>query len=383
MPEELRIVIFGLAVTSSWGNGHATTYRGLIRGLKGRGHDVTFFERNLPWYANNRDLPELVHGRVHLYSSLSELKRKYKKEVCEADLVIVGSYVPEGIQVGEWVTNTARGATAFYDIDTPVTISNLASGDVDYISPRLIPRYNLYLSFTGGPILRRIELIYGSPLVRPLYCSVDPELYFPELYNPAFDLGYMGTYSADRQPFLEQLMLEPARLWNSAKMIVAGPQYPRAIKWPSNVRRIMHVAPADHRKFYGLQKFTLNLTREAMRRAGYSPSVRLFEAAACGVPIISDSWEGIGTFLKPGEDILTTNSAKETLHYLCELSESERTSIGASGRARIMREHTALHRAAELESYAYEALRKKRAAPRRAVSHATLNMLRSGEPASD
>jgi spore maturation protein CgeB len=170
---------------------------------------------------------------------------------------------------------------------------------------------------------------------------------------------------------------------DSAKMIVAGPQYPRTIKWPTNVRRVTHVAPAGHRKFYGLQKFTLNLTREAMRRAGYSPSVRLFEAAACGTPIISDFWEGIGTFLKPGEDILITNSAEETLHYLRDLSESERASIGANGRARIMREHTALHRAAELESYAYEALRKKRAASRRAVSHVTLNVLRSGEPASD
>lgn len=383
MPGELRIAIFGLAVTSSWGNGHATTYRGLIRGLKARGHDVSFFERNLPWYAENRDLPKLVHGQVHIYSSLGEIKRKYKKVVREADLVIVGSYVPDGIELGEWVTATARGATAFYDIDTPVTISKIESGELDYISPRLIPRYDLYLSFTGGPVLRRIALIYGSPMVRPLYCSVDPELYFPQEGRPIFDLGYMGTYSADRQPSLERFMLEPARQWNGGKMIVAGPQYPPAVQWPINVQRITHIAPAEHRSFYGFQKFTLNLTREAMRLAGYSPSVRLFEAAACGTPIISDFWHGIDPFLQPGEDILITHSAEETLDYLRNLSESERVSIGANGRARILREHTALHRAAELETYAYEVLRNKRAKPEPAVSGSTLNMFRSGESAGD
>lgn len=383
MPGELRIVIFGLAVTSSWGNGHATTYRGLIRGLTARGHDVIFFERNLPWYAENRDLPELKYGQVHLYSSVSEIKRKYKKQVTGADLVIVGSFVPDGIQLGEWVTSAARGATAFYDIDTPVTIGKLASGDADYISRRLIPRYNLYLSFTGGPILRLLERTYGSPLARPLYCSVDPDLYFPQYQEPVFDLGYMGTYSSDRQPSLERLMLEPARLWNAAKMIVAGPQYPRTIRWPANVKRITHLSPAEHRKFYGMQRFTLNLTREAMRAAGYSPSVRLFEAAACGTPIISDFWEGIESFFAPGDDILIANSAEETLHYFRDLPEAERISIGANGRARIMREHTALHRAAELESYAYEALRQKRAARERSVSHSTIPVLRSGEPASN
>ncbi len=383
MPGEMRIVIFGLAVTSSWGNGHATTYRGLIRGLTARGHSVTFFERNLPWYADNRDLPELEHGQVHLYSTLAEIKRKYKKQVSEADLVIVGSFVPEGVQLGEWVTNTARGATAFYDIDTPVTISKLESGDVDYISPRLISRYNLYLSFTGGPILRRIERTYRSPFVRPLYCSVDPDLYSPGSHKPAFDLGYMGTYSSDRQPSLDRLMLEPARLWKAARMIVAGAQYPGTIRWPANVARVMHLSPAEHRAFYGSQRFTLNLTREAMRIAGYSPSVRLFEAAACGTPIISDFWEGIDEFFEPGEDILITNSPQETLDCLRSVSESLRTTIGANGRARVMREHTALHRAAELEAYAFEVLRKKHAAPRRDISHAAVDVLRSGQPASD
>ena len=171
----LRIVVLGLSITSSWGNGHATTYRGLVRELTRRGHDVLFLERNVPWYASNRDLPHPRHGRTALYLNLDELKRRFADEIQDADLVIVGSYVPEGVEVGRWVTQTAQGVTAFYDIDTPVTLAKLARGDEEYLSPELIPEYQIYLSFTGGPILERLEQDYGSPMARALYCSVDPE----------------------------------------------------------------------------------------------------------------------------------------------------------------------------------------------------------------
>ena len=179
MPESLNIAILGLSITSSWGNGHATTYRGLVRELTRRGHTVLFLERDKPWYASNRDMPEPLWGRTELYDSLEDLKARFTGDVSDADLVIVGSYVPEGVAVGEWVTQTARGATAFYDIDTPVTLAKLARGDTEYLAPHLIPRYGMYLSFTGGPTLDLIERQYGSPMSRPLYCSVDPELYSP------------------------------------------------------------------------------------------------------------------------------------------------------------------------------------------------------------
>jgi len=204
-------VFLGLSVTSSWGNGHATTYRGLVRELTGRGHEVLFLERDVPWYADNRDLPRPPYGRTELYASVADLKRRFDGDVREADLVIVGSYVPDGVAVGEWVTATARGATAFYDIDTPVTLAKLARGEHEYLAPRQIARYDLYLSFTGGPTLHRLEREYDSPMARVLYCSFDPELYFPEDGAAAWDLGYMGTYSDDRQPTVEALLLEPAR----------------------------------------------------------------------------------------------------------------------------------------------------------------------------
>ncbi len=346
----LKMVILGLSITSSWGNGHATTYRALVRELVRRGHTVLFLERDVPWYAENRDRPD-GFGRTELYASVADLRRRFEHAVREADFVMVGSYVPNGVAVGRWVLAIARGVTAFYDIDTPVTLAKLERGDEEYLAPSLIRRYQLYLSFTGGPTLRRLEAEYGAPLARPLYCSVDPDLYFPERAEARWDLGYLGTYSADRQPVLERLMLGAARRWRKGRFVVAGPQYPEEIAWPANVERVEHLPPAEHREFYNAQRFTLNVTRADMVRAGYSPSVRLFEAAACGTPIVSDYWEGLETFLTPGREVLISRSPEETLRYLRDLSDAERAAVGRQARARVLASHTAAHRAAELEGY--------------------------------
>jgi spore maturation protein CgeB len=360
----LDIVVLGLSITSSWGNGHATTYRGLVRELESRGHRVLFLERDRPWYADNRDMPHPPFGRTVLYGGLGELRIEHADAVRDADLVIVGSYVPDGIAVGEWVTRTARGATAFYDIDTPVTLATLATGACEYLTTELVGRYDMYLSFTGGPTLDRIEQKLGSPMARPLYCSVDERLYFAEPRPVRWHLGYMGTYSDDRQPAVERLLLSVAREWKEASFIAVGPQYPDGIAWPPNIRRVTHLAPRHHRAFYNEQRFTLNITRAAMIAAGWSPSVRLFEAAACGTPIITDDWNGLDSFFTRDEEILVATSTAEVLRMLQDLPEAERLAIGARARRRVLSEHTAAHRAAELESYAYELL----GAPRGAIA---------------
>ena len=352
----MRIVILGLSITSSWGNGHATTYRGLVRELTVRGHEILFLERDVEWYSANRDLPHPPYGRTALYQDLAELRRRFAGEIAGADLVIVGSYVPEGVLVGDWVTSTAGGLTAFYDIDTPVTLAKLDRGDHEYVAPHLISRYDLYLSFTGGPTLERLGLEYGARAARPLYCSVDPLLYSPEPGSARWDLGYMGTYSDDRQPVLSRLLLVPARCWPDGRFAVAGPKYPPGIPWPRNVERIEHLPPAAHGAFYGAQRFTLNVTRADMVDAGYSPSVRLFEAAACGTPIISDQWEGLDTFFQPGHEILVANDSEDVLAWLHDMPEAERQAIGTRARARVLAAHTAAHRAAELEGYVLELL---------------------------
>jgi spore maturation protein CgeB len=351
----MRIAILGLSITSSWGNGHATTYRALVRQLAARGHQVTFLERNLPWYSANRDMPAPPGAATILYESFDALRTEHEPVIRDADVVIVGSYVPEGTAVGEWVTDIANGVTAFYDIDTPVTLAKLSNGGADYVSRRLIPRYDLYLSFTGGPTLDRLEREFGARMARPLYCSVDTRDYFPEATTGKWDLGYLGTYSDDRQPSLTALMLEPARSLADCRFVVAGAQYPDAIEWPGNVDRITHLPPRAHRGFYNAQRYTLNITRADMIRAGWSPSVRLFEAAACGTPIVSDYWEGLETFFEPGRDILIARSAEDTAMYLHELSDEDRLTIGQRARARVLAAHTAGHRAEALESFALEA----------------------------
>jgi len=350
----LDIVFLGLSVTSSWGNGHATTYRGLLRELVRLGHRVLFLERDVPWYAANRDLPRPPHGETALYGSLEELKDRFSSAAAHADLLVVGSYVPDGVEVGHWAIQTGRGIVAFYDIDTPVTLAKLARGEHEYLSPQLIPGYDLYLSFTGGPVLKVLEREFGARAARPLYCSVDPELYAPRKGEPHWDLGYLGTYSADRQPAVESLMLEAARCWPEGRFVVAGPQYPHSIPWPRRVERIEHLAPPDHAAFYAAQRFTLNVTRADMVRAGFSPSVRLFEAAACGVPVISDTWPGIDEFFEPGTEILLARNAQDVLRALRDMREPERRLLGIRARERVLRAHTAAHRARALIGYLEE-----------------------------
>ena len=349
----LRIVIIGLSITSSWGNGHATTYRGLVRELCRRGHDVLFLEHDVPYYANSRDLPRPPYGRTLLYSKFEELRDRFGAAVANADAVIVGSYVSDGVAVGDWVLETARGRRVFYDIDTPITIAALEQGKPTYIEARQIPRYDLYLSFTTGPLMRRIASEFHAQRVRPLCCSADVENYYADARELRWDLGYLGTYSADRQPVLERLLLEPARSWPAGRFVVAGPQYPE-LAWPPNVERRDHVPPPEHRAFYNAQRFTLNVTRSAMLDSGYSPSIRLFEAGACGTPIISDAWPGLTDFFEPGRELFVARSSADVLSIAKDTPEGERLAVGRRGRARVLSQHTAAHRAEALEGYLRE-----------------------------
>jgi spore maturation protein CgeB len=345
----MNIVFLGLSITSSWGNGHATNYRALVRELTARGHDVLFLERDKPWYASQRDLPAPPWGRTALYDSLEELE-EHASEIEAAELVVIGSYVPEGVAVAERVLGRARGTVAFYDIDTPITLGKLRRGDTEYLSPALIGRFDLYLSFTGGPTLQVLEDEFGARRALAFYCLVDPAAYRPLQETPYRNLGYLGTYSDDRQPVLEQLLIEPARRLAECDFAVAGPQYPEEIEWPGNVERIEHVAPADHPRFYASQCFTLNVTRAQMRAVGWSPSVRLFEAAACAVPVISDRWAGLDQIFKPGEEILVADSPEDVVGYLTKTSEDRRLAIGERARARVLAEHTAERRCELLEA---------------------------------
>ncbi|WP_284945470.1 CgeB family protein [Acidisoma cladoniae] len=343
----MKIVVLGLSLSSSWGNGHATTFRALLRVLGAR-HDVLFLERDQPWYAANRDLPHPDFCRLAFYEDVAGLAR-FRSEIEAADAVILGSYVTEGAVLAPMIRDWVNTVFCFYDIDTPVTLSKLQHGDIDYVSHDTIALFDVYFSFTGGPTLRRLETEFGARRATPLYCSVDDSRYRPMVVETNWDLGYLGTYSPDRQPALERLLLEPARRMPSRRFVVAGPMYPADIDWPENVERIDHIAPDDHAAFYNAQSWTLNITRADMIASGYSPSVRLFEATACGTAVMSDVWLGLDTIFKPDHEIMLVETSADVVVALAAAAQ-DRAQLAEAGRARCLAMHTSKHRAAELEA---------------------------------
>lgn len=340
----MKLIVLGLTLSSSWGNGHATTFRALLSAFAERGHEILFLERDKPWYAASRDLPGPDFCELRYYHSVAELER-WRDEIAAADAVMVGSYVPDGVAVGSFVQQHARGVTCFYDIDTPVTLAKLARADFEYLTRELIPGYDIYFSFTGGPTLTRLEQEFGSPCARALYCSVDIAQYQPLPLPKRWDLSYLGTYSDDRQPTLERLLLETARRCPDRRFAVAGPQYPDAIDWPDNVERIEHLPPARHAEFYSASRFTLNVTRADMIAAGWSPSVRLFEAAACATPIISDKWNGIDDLFEPGSEIILADTTDEVTAALAQ----DAAAMGERARGTVLAHHSSERRAEQLE----------------------------------
>jgi spore maturation protein CgeB len=353
----MKIVIFGLTITSTWGNGHGNTYRALARALHERGHRIVFFEKDVEWYRSNRDLPKPPFCDLRLFEDWKTVLPSVRDELRGCDLAMVGSYFPDGITAIREVLDSPARVKAFYDIDTPITVAALRRGGSEYVAVEQVREFDLYLSFTGGPMLREIEQVFGARLPAPLYCSFDPAQYHPRPRSRRFacDLSYMGTYAPDRQPKIDELLSETARRVSAQKFIVAGPQYPKEIQWPANVKRIIHLNPRWHPLFYASSRLTLNVTRRDMVLAGYSPSVRLFEAAACGATIVSDNWPGLDSFFTPGKEILLPTSSDDVVHYLQDVDDAELQRIGQAAADRVLAEHTSDHRAQQLEQLVEQA----------------------------
>lgn len=358
----MKIVICGLSITSSWGNGHATTFRALCQALHARGHRIVFFEKNVEWYGSNRDLPDPPFCTVKLYEEWPEVLPTLRRELQAADVAMLGSYFPDGIAAADLITASAARVKTYYDIDTPITVAALREkGETEYLKASQIPGFDIYFSFTGGPTLRELESRFGARRAFPLYCSFDPEAYRRFSVNQRFacSLSYMGTYAPDRQPKIDELLCKPALMLPAHKFLVAGPQYPSTVRWPANVKRIMHLNPRWHARFYSSSRFTLNVTRRDMVQAGYSPSVRLFEAAACGTAIISDNWPGLDSFFEPGREILLPTGYPDVLHYLTDLDEGEIERIGTAAQARVLTDHTSQRRAQQFEKEVGDVLARR------------------------
>lgn len=351
----MKCVVFGLTISSSWGNGHATLWRGLCRALSRRGHQVTFFEKDTPYYSRHRDSTD-VAAELVLYSTFSEIRERAAEAVNAADAAIVTSFCPDGIAATRLVTGASRPRKVFYDLDTPVTLAALdARQPLSYIGPEGLAGFDLVLSFTGGPAVDALRTRLGARRVGVLYGHVDPEIHVPVPSEGRFaaDLSYLGTYSDDRRLALDALFFGAAERAPQYRLTLGGSMYPEGACWPRNVRHFRHVEPASHAAFFCSSRATLNVTRSTMAAMGYCPSGRLFEAAACAVPILSDSWRGLEQFFRPGEELVVVRSADDVLSALAR-PPAELDAIGERGRQRVLREHTAEHRAEELEEWLWD-----------------------------
>jgi len=353
----LKITLFGLTLSSSWGNGHATPYRAILRALHRLGHRVTFYERDVPYYARHRDLPECAYCDLKLYESWETIRKEALAEAGSSDVVITASYVPEGAAIADELLALDGPLRVYYDLDTPVTLNRLATGDLDYVRASQLAAFDLVLSWTGGDALTRLERDFGVRVARPLFGCVDPDVYRP--VHPSADmrceLSYMGTYAPDRQAKLDMLFLEAARRRPSSRFLLAGSLYPWEWQWPENVRRDEHVSPAAHPALYSSSRLTLNLTRAEMATCGYCPSGRFFEAAACGTPIVTDWFRGLDSFFDPQNELIVAHSTEDILRAL-NLSDTRLKRMARDARQRTLDEHTGYQRSLTLLA-AFEAAR--------------------------
>lgn len=349
----MNIVIFGLTISSSWGNGHATLWRGLCKAMGRRGHKVNFFEKDVPYYAATRDLFELPGGgSLHLYARIEDIRAEVRRGLNDADLAMCTSYCADGKAAAALILESRADIKAFYDMDTPITLRRLgAAEEPAYMPEGGLAEFDLVLSYTGGRALSELQTRLGARCVAPLYGSVDPEVHFPVQAVAEYrsDLSYLGTFAADRQATLDELFVKTARSLPAQRFAIGGAQYPDEFPWTPNIFFLRHLPPALHPAFFCSSRATLNVTRGAMAEYGYCPSGRFFEAAACGTPLITDSWDGLETFLLPGSELLTASTSQDVVDAL-ELTDLELGQMAVRARERTMEEHTAGHRVTELES---------------------------------
>lgn len=347
----MKLVVFGLSVSSSWGNGHATLWRGLIASLTAQGHRVVFFERDLPFYAPHRDLTSLpAGGELVLYPAWEDVLPRARREASDADVALVTSYCPDGVAACRLVLNSRAAVKGFYDLDTPITVERARRGErVEYIAPEGLDDFDLVLSYTGGEALTALREELGARHAVPLYGHVDPDVHRPTTGDERYrgHLSYLGTYAANRQAALERFFLEPARRLPRHRFVIGGAQYPQDFAWTDNLWFVQHLPPVEHPAFYCSSSLTLNITRGPMARMGFCPSGRLFEAAACGVPVLSDTWPGLDAFFRVGEELLVARDTEDVVEALSR-SPEELARIGRAARERVLAEHTSAHRAREL-----------------------------------
>ena len=351
--QPLDLVIIGRSILSSEANPTAGLYRGLINELAHRGHRTIYLEYHEPGKKYVRDMLKSPYCEVWTYGSTDQLFEEYSYAIQSADVVLMGSMVQDTNRVAEWIAEEARGVTVYYDTNLSATIDHLhcqQDNSAFCLTADNLRHFNLFLSTTGGPFLENLAKRYDLGFARPLYESVDPYSFYRTDTDKSYELGFIGTYKSDRKTLLEATLLGPARTTPNRKFTLAGSGYDEA-ELPRNVTYLEHLPGTNLVDFYNRQHCSLVLSRADRRRMGYTPTRRLLAAAACGVPVLSDAWDGIDYFFEPHRELFCVDNEQDVLDVLYGQDETVRNKIGSAARQRVMAQHTVGHRAEELLEY--------------------------------
>jgi len=349
----LDIAFFGSSLVSAYWNGAATYYRGLVRALAERGHAVTFYEPDAFGRQQHRDLDDPDWARVVVYPGDPDGALAAMEQARRADLVVKASGVGACDSLLEEAALELRRSSTmvvFWDVDAPATLDRLAADPEDAFH-RLVPRFDLVLTYGGGPPVVDAYERLGARQCVPIYNALDPTTHYPVTPEPRFesDLAFLGNRLPDREARVEAFFLSAALALPELRFLLGGSGWDDK-PLPRNVTSLGHVYTRDHNAFNVSPRAVLNVSRESMARYGYSPATRVFEAAGAGACLITDAWRGIDLFLEPGREILVAEDGLEVAAHVQRLTPTLARSTGRAARGRILAEHTYAHRAAQVEA---------------------------------
>lgn len=353
MPKPLRIAFFGSSLVSCYWNGAATYYRGIIRALHERGHKVTFFEPDAFGRQQNRDIDDPDWAQVVVYSGEDEAEAARALEQARGvDLVVKASGVGVFDEFLEREVLSLQSATtrvAFWDVDAPATLERMLGDTHDPLRAH-VPRYDLVLTYGGGQRVIDAYHDLGARECVPIYNALDPDTHHPVPADPRFDadLAFLGNRLPDREARVHRFFFDAARQAPEFAFLFGGSGWDD-VALPENVRYLGHVSTRDHNAFNCSARMVLNINRDSMARFGFSPPTRVFEAAGAGACLVTDAWEGIEMFLEPGREVLVADGPEQIVELLRSIDPAQARQIGERARARLLREHTYAHRAAQLE----------------------------------
>lgn len=360
----MKIAFYGSSLLSSYWNGAATYYRGMLSELARHGHAITFYEPDAFDRQANRDIDPPDYAKVVVYAATEQALRDVIAEAAKADVVIKASGV--GIfddLLIEGVVAAARtdAIKIFWDVDAPATLAAIRPMK-DHPIRRTLPLLDMVLTYGGGPpVIAAYEAI-GARRCIPVYNALDPATHFRVKANPRFaaDLVFLGNRLPDREARVEHFFLEPAAMTPSKSFLIGGSGWGDK-PMPPNVRSLGHVSTRDHNALNATARAALNISRESMAATGFSPATRVFEAAGAGACLITDAWVGIELFLQPDDEILVARDGKDVAEHLATLTEARAREIGEAAQRRILSEHTYARRGVAVDAVLRDTMARRRA----------------------